>query len=210
MVPCVQLATKSIIAFDCNTQSNSLKPLSSRFFFLLWFHRLLSWFCKTDQCVPCFFCVLPFFQQASSEAEETLKRIQSHRGVTGILIVNKDGVPIKSTLSPEDTVQYAALITQVRLEICPRWLFCRWPVLFCCGSWPVVVLYCLISHPCVLCVLLLQLASKARSVIRTLDPQNDITFLRVRSKKHEIMVAPDKDYLLFVIQNPNSEEESSA
>jgi dynein light chain roadblock-type len=72
------------------------------------------------------------------------------------------------------------------------------------------VLYCLISHPCVLCVLLLQLASKARSVIRTLDPQNDITFLRVRSKKHEIMVAPDKDYLLFVIQNPNSEEESSA
>ena len=161
-------------------------------------------------CVPCFFCVLPFFQQASSEAEETLKRIQSHRGVTGILIVNKDGVPIKSTLSPEDTVQYAALITQVRLEICPRWLFCRWPVLFCCGPWPGVVLYCLISHPCVLFVLLLQLASKARSVIRTLDPQNDITFLRVRSKKHEIMVAPDKDYLLFVIQNPNSEEESSA
>ena len=57
---------------------------------------------------------------------------------------------------------------------------------------------------------LFQLASKARSVIRTLDPQNDITFLRVRSKKHEIMVAPDKDYLLFVIQNPNSSEEDSA
>ena len=58
---------------------------------------------------------LPLKLQASSEAEETLKRIQSHRGVTGILIVNKDGVPIKSTLSAEDTVQYAALITQVCL-----------------------------------------------------------------------------------------------
>ena len=104
----------------------------------------------------------PTRMQASSEAEETLKRIQSHRGVTGIVIVTKDGVPIKSTLSAEDTVQHAALFTQ--------------------------------------------LASKARSVIRTLDPQNDLTFLRVRSKKHEIMVAPDKDYLLFVIQNPNSEE----
>ena len=100
--------------------------------------------------------------QASSEAEETLKRIQSHRGVTGILIVTKDGVPIKSTLSSEDTAQHAALFTQ--------------------------------------------LSSKARSVIRTLDPQNDLTFLRVRSKKHEIMIAPDKDYLLFVIQNPNSED----
>ena len=35
--------------------------------------------------------------------------------------------------------------------------------------------------------------------------QNDLTFLRIRSKKHEIMVAPDKDYILIVIQNPNAE-----
>ena len=34
------------------------------------------------------------------------------------------------------------------------------------------------------------LAAKARSVIRDLDPQNDLTFLRIRSKKHEIMIAP--------------------
>jgi len=47
-----------------------------------------------------------------------------------------------------------------------------------------------------------QLASKARSVIRDLDPQNDLTFLRIRSKKHEIMVAPDKEFLLVVIQDP--------
>jgi hypothetical protein len=63
----------------------------------------------------CYFISPTLDLQASSEAEETLKRIQSHRGVTGILIVNKDGVPIKSTLSTEDTVQYAALITQVIL-----------------------------------------------------------------------------------------------
>jgi len=63
-------------------------------------------------------------------------------------------------------------------------------------------------YTCIIILFAIQLASKARSVIRTLDPQNDITFLRIRSKKHEIMVAPDKDYLLFVIQNPNSEEEN--
>ena len=51
-----------------------------------------------------------------------------------------------------------------------------------------------------------QLASKARGVVRTLDPTNDLTFLRVRSKKHEIMVSPDKEYNLIVIQNPNAEE----
>lgn len=47
-----------------------------------------------------------------------------------------------------------------------------------------------------------QLSDKARSVVRDLDPGNDLTFLRIRSKKHEIMVAPDKDFILIVIQNP--------
>ncbi|XP_045151526.1 dynein light chain roadblock-type 1 isoform X3 [Echinops telfairi] len=43
---------------------------------------------------------------------------------------------------------------------------------------------------------------KARSTVREIDPQNDLTFLRIRSKKNEIMVAPDKDYFLIVVQNP--------
>lgn len=36
--------------------------------------------------------------------------------------------------------------------------------------------------------------------------QNDLTFLRVRSKKYEIMIAPDKEYLLIVIQNPAADD----
>uniref|UniRef100_A0AAY5L9S2 Roadblock/LAMTOR2 domain-containing protein n=1 Tax=Esox lucius TaxID=8010 RepID=A0AAY5L9S2_ESOLU len=51
--------------------------------------------------------------------------------------------------------------------------------------------------------LLHQLTMKARSTVRDIDPQNDLTFLRIRSKKHEIMVAPDKEYMLIVIQNPS-------
>ncbi len=50
--------------------------------------------------------------------------------------------------------------------------------------------------------LITQLAAKARSCVRDLDPQNDLTFLRIRTRKHEIMVAPDKDYILIVVQNP--------
>ncbi|XP_052251729.1 dynein light chain roadblock-type 2 isoform X1 [Dreissena polymorpha] len=94
-----------------------------------------------------------------SEVEETIKRIQSHKGVSGIIIVNADGIPIRTTLDNSTTVQYSGLIHQ--------------------------------------------LAAKAKSTVRDLDPQNDLTFLRIRSKKHEIMVAPDKEYLLIVIQSPN-------
>ncbi|OEH78704.1 dynein light chain roadblock-type [Cyclospora cayetanensis] len=42
-----------------------------------------------------------------------------------------------------------------------------------------------------------QLSERARSLVRDLDPQNDVTFLRVRSKKHEILLAPDGEYLLL-------------
>ncbi|XP_075869290.1 dynein light chain roadblock-type 1 [Nelusetta ayraudi] len=94
-----------------------------------------------------------------SEVEETLKRIQGQKGVQGIIIVNSEGIPIKTTLDNPSTVQYAGLIHQ--------------------------------------------LVMKARSTVRDIDPQNDLTFLRMRSKKNEVMIAPDKDYILIVIQNPS-------
>ncbi|CAN9512204.1 unnamed protein product [Ophioblennius macclurei] len=94
-----------------------------------------------------------------AEVEETLKRIQSQKGVQGIIIINSEGIPIKSTMDNGSTVQYAGLIHQ--------------------------------------------LVMTARSTVRDMDPQNDLTFLRVRSKKNEIMIAPDKDYFLIVIQNPS-------
>ncbi|XP_023693588.1 dynein light chain roadblock-type 1-like [Brienomyrus brachyistius] len=93
-----------------------------------------------------------------AEVEETLKRIQTQKGVQGIIIVTAEGIPIRSTLDNASTVQYAGLIQQ--------------------------------------------LVMKARVTVREMDPQNDLTFLRIRSKKNEIMIAPDKDYFLIVIQNP--------
>lgn len=48
--------------------------------------------------------------------------------------------------------------------------------------------------------LLRHLAMKARSTVRDIDPQNDLTFLRIRSKKHEILVAPGKNiYILCIL-----------
>ncbi|PKU33687.1 dynein light chain roadblock-type 2 [Limosa lapponica baueri] len=93
-----------------------------------------------------------------AEVEETLKRIQAHKGVIATMVINAEGIPIRTTLDNSTTVQYAGLLHQ--------------------------------------------LTTKARSTVRDIDPQNDLTFLRIRSKKHEIMIAPDKEYLLIVIQNP--------
>lgn len=47
---------------------------------------------------------------AMSEVEETLKRINSHKGVQGIVIINSDGVPIRSTLEQTLSTNYAAHI----------------------------------------------------------------------------------------------------
>mmetsp|Transcript_3140 Transcript_3140/g.10818 ORF Transcript_3140/g.10818 Transcript_3140/m.10818 type:complete len:105 (+) Transcript_3140:99-413(+) len=94
----------------------------------------------------------------ASEVEETLKRISSHKGVKGVIIMNSAGVSIRSNMPAEDTENYAAIVSQ--------------------------------------------LAIKAAGAVRSLDPADELTFLRIRSRKHEIMVAPDADYVLVVVQDP--------
>ena len=46
-----------------------------------------------------------------------------------------------------------------------------------------------------------QLGREARSMIRQLDAKNALTFLRVRTTSHEILIAPDKEFYLCVLQN---------
>lgn len=95
----------------------------------------------------------------ASEVEETLKRLVAHKGVIGTIIVNSEGIPIKSTLDQHTTTQYSGLINQ--------------------------------------------LVDQAKNMFKEIDASNDLTFMRLRTKKHEIMIAPDRDYLLIVIQNTN-------
>ena len=54
------------------------------------------------------------------------------------------------------------------------------------------------------------LATQARSLVRDLEPKNDLTFLRVVCKKHDMMVAPDKEYFLIVIQTRGEVEGANA
>mmetsp|Transcript_1617 Transcript_1617/g.3551 ORF Transcript_1617/g.3551 Transcript_1617/m.3551 type:complete len:104 (-) Transcript_1617:21-332(-) len=98
-----------------------------------------------------------------SSVESTLSRIVSHSGVRGVLILTLSGSCVRSSLPPDLTAQYSALVSE--------------------------------------------LAAKAASVTRTLDATDEMTFLRVRSRQHEIMVAPDKEFLLVVIQDPEQGKE---
>mmetsp|Transcript_14409 Transcript_14409/g.31163 ORF Transcript_14409/g.31163 Transcript_14409/m.31163 type:complete len:105 (-) Transcript_14409:456-770(-) len=97
-----------------------------------------------------------------AQVDETFKRLQSHKGVLGVIVINADGIAIRTTFDNELTVQYAALVSHFTL--------------------------------------------KARSVVKKLDNENELKFLRIRSKKHEIMIAPEFDknseYYLLVVQDP--------
>ena len=46
-----------------------------------------------------------------------------------------------------------------------------------------------------------ELTEKARCMVRDLDPENDLTFLRIRSGTIELMIAPGDDYTLIVAQS---------
>ncbi|CAM9155955.1 unnamed protein product, partial [Lampetra planeri] len=89
--------------------------------------------------------------------EETLQRIEANKSVIGTIIINAEGIPIRTNLDSSTTVQFAGLL-----------------------------------HP---------LSMMARSTVRDIDPQNDLLSLCVRSRKHELMVAAENDFLLIVIQS---------
>ena len=51
------------------------------------------------------------------------------------------------------------------------------------------------------------LALKASSVVRDIDPNNTMTFFRVRARRKEILVAPDKHLFLICIQETDQEQQ---
>jgi dynein light chain roadblock-type len=51
------------------------------------------------------------------------------------------------------------------------------------------------------------LTKKAKSMIRDLDPTNDLSFLRIKTKNEEILVTPDRDYMLIAVQGPKPQKD---
>ncbi|CAI5440644.1 unnamed protein product [Caenorhabditis angaria] len=92
-----------------------------------------------------------------SDFEETIRRLQSEKGVSGIIVVDVAGRVIHTTMDNDATQLHAAFLQQ--------------------------------------------LTEKTKTTIRELDSSNDLTFLRLRTKKNEIMIAPDKDNVILVVKD---------
>jgi dynein light chain roadblock-type len=92
--------------------------------------------------------------------EETVRRISSQPGVTGILICNNDGVLIRTTMEIELATEWAGLATQ--------------------------------------------LARKGRQAVKATTPDDDLYYLRLRTKQGEIMIAPgfNQELTMVVLQKP--------
>ena len=114
---------------------------------------------------------------SENNIEDLIKGIKKHAGVKGFIIVNYEGIPIRHDFDDNDrqlAIHYAGLLQN--------------------------------------------LATKAASAIEKLEPSgngyggamgqaapgalSELQFIRLRSRKHEILVAPEQDYLLIVIQEP--------
>ncbi len=99
----------------------------------------------------------------AQEIEDALKRLTSHQGILAAVIINSDGIPIRSvpaTMDPKEATMFPALLM---------------PVVF-----------------------------KARQMISALakleGTDNGFIAMRLRSKKNEILVYPEKEYMLCVVQ----------
>ena len=50
----------------------------------------------------------------------------------------------------------------------------------------------------------------SRQIKENLHEDEEIVFIRIRSKKHEIMIAPDKDFSMIVLQNPSNDVQAES
>ncbi|KAH8412944.1 hypothetical protein KR009_006917 [Drosophila setifemur] len=50
----------------------------------------------------------------SAEVEEMLKRLQNYKNIIGIVVIDNDGIPIKTTLEYTTTLHYAAVMHMLR------------------------------------------------------------------------------------------------
>jgi len=99
--------------------------------------------------------------------EKSLRQLSQHYGVTGYVILNKSGIPVKSSSGMDSSraIQVAALISELIVT--------------------------------------------TREFINKKYIQNssqELCTLRLRTKKSEIIIAPEENYTLVVMHDPNYSE----
>ena len=93
--------------------------------------------------------------------EQKFQELTSAKNVIGVIILNLDGAPIKSSLDQQSTTTYSELAYN--------------------------------------------LVKKTRELIQVADATNDAKFLRLTTKRNELMISPDAQYTLVVVMHIQDE-----
>ncbi len=97
---------------------------------------------------------------SSALIEEVFNRINTHKGIEGIIICDVNGIPIKSTFTDDQTTYFYTTNASFFIKRCSN-------------------------------------------LVKTLLDEN-LSFIRIRTKINEIMIAPDKEFVLLVVQASNA------
>ncbi|XP_017072780.1 dynein light chain roadblock-type 2 [Drosophila eugracilis] len=96
-------------------------------------------------------------QRTKSYVEEAFRLVSEKPGVEEVLIMNRSGVPVKTSMDRQDSLQYACLYDNLR--------------------------------------------EKCQAFLTKIEPAQTLTFLRVRTKYHEVLITPDAKITVLVVQN---------
>lgn len=121
--------------------------------------------------------------QAVAEIDATFKKLQSNTGVLGVIVLNNDGVPIRSTFDASKTTLFAGELTPLCMKT----------------KSAMKNLDAEVSHstamrqnpprmPCPARTTLLTVAHSSPDQLHA--SQDELRFMRLRTKKYEIMIAP--------------------
>lgn len=106
-----------------------------------------------------------------------MKQIQLHKGVEGVIILNGEGESLQHHYLTELSMKSRFVSGKVE-----KTTF---------DSAEVTELTKFIGPLCY----------DARNAVRNIDPSDDLTFLRVRTKLREIIVSSDHEYTIIVMQS---------
>jgi dynein light chain roadblock-type len=94
----------------------------------------------------------------SAIVEEIFNKVNTHKGVEGIILSDAEGIPIKSTFNDEQTTYFYTTSASMFIKKC-------------------------------------------RNIAKELINE-DLNIIRIRTKLNEIMIAPEDNFILIVVQNP--------
>ena len=112
----------------------------------------------------------------SALVEEVFNKINTHKGIEGIIVCDGEGIPIKSSLNDEQKTYFYTTSASLFVKRCRN----------------------LVGE-------LFKKDPKIKELDKEKEKDEELTFIRIRTKQNEIMIAPENEFILIVIQNPSSQ-----